>query len=493
MDRSESFKRLGLMHMFRFSKALVDLKTFFVFWCMLGLCRSGIGHAETLSETALFQRCFGQLTQRQPENNDPLLLAVNSGTKTAIDACLEVLDSAKFTTAQGTRVSSTPGENTLHVLETMNKLHASWFSNKDFPNVGGAARILNGIRDIYDTETPAFYFTRALFRTGERFDSVLTLATGLRSVRQIINPDVGVATGARKEQSIFGIAAPLAGKGRLLGVTPVSNLVTSYSYLAGTQTRSGSLSLGKNYGGGVLGETAYLRLTVGEEANFKSDGGENMPRKWARSVYSDLLCRELPVVRRGDVGSFVAPSSPVAFRVSSGCVQCHASMDRMASVIRGVRYEVHQPSDATVIGGDFISFLPVDKPAEATWPTQPLVDYANRPPQGVLFFRDYLGRLINTNVEGPTALGLELAKTDDFYICAAKRYYNYFMGINVDLVDPADPDSPTSLQERDRFHLDRVITLGRALRASQSSRQLIEQILRLEDYKQSGFGLGKRS
>lgn len=100
--------------------------------------------------------------------------------------------------------------------------------------------------------------------------------------------------------------------------------------------KNGSVSFGAHYGGGILGNPVYILKTAGDLE--KSDGAGEVPRTWARDVYKDLLCRDLPVVRPEDTEGFVRPNSPIAFRQSSACVACHVTIDRGASTIRHINY-----------------------------------------------------------------------------------------------------------------------------------------------------------
>ena len=45
-------------------------------------------------------------------------------------------------------------------------------------------------------------------------------------------------------------------------------------------------------------------------------------------------------------------------------------------------------------------------------------------------YDDMSGKLINKTVNGTSELGAEIAKLDDFYVCKAKRYFEYFTGIS---------------------------------------------------------------
>ncbi|RYG62054.1 hypothetical protein EON80_23455 [bacterium] len=140
-------------------------------------------------------------------------------------------------------------------------------------------------------------------------------------------------------------------------------------------------------------------------------------------------------------------------------------------------------------GGAFATFHPVTKAAEASWPSKPDADFFQRPQTGTLYYRDYNGGLIDQPVAGVSDLGQKIAAQDDYYVCMAKRYYGYFLGIDVNIGDVNDPERKIALSGPDIAHRNKVIQLGKALKQNQSLPQLIRSILSLENYQKSDFGV----
>lgn len=448
--------------------------------------------AQYLSEPALFQRCFMQITSTRPKTNAQLTLDVKAGKIKAIDACLQVLHSSDFT-ANGLQTIANPADPvSKNVLSTFHHLHSSWFFSKDFPTISGAGTNLD-IKDLYDASSPALYFTRALFKPSAQVREVLTTPDYLIPVRTNMDPAAGAATGHVKTDFVFTSPFVFAPTGDLLGVQPSPALIVNAAVINVTLT---SIDLHRNYGGGVLGSESYLLENLSAlpvNATYKTDGAIKMHRHWGKSVFRDFLCRELPVVREADVVSMVSASSPISFRTTTSCTKCHASHDRLSGVVRNMRALYIGKGDPTAAGlvqrgGTFADFHPVTMTAESSWGFTADADYYRRPPNGVLFFRDYLGQLVNQNVTGLNDLGQKMAATDDFYLCAAKRYYAYFTGIQVDMGDITDPSHPT-LSASDLKHRDIVIALGKNLKQTQSLSQLISDILQLDHYKKIDFGI----
>jgi hypothetical protein len=135
-----------------------------------------------------------------------------------------------------------------------------------------------------------------------------------------------------------------------------------------------------------------------------------------------------------------------------------------------------------------MGIYPTNQPQGPVWPENIDPDFANRPAAGVLYYRDYLGNLKNVDVAGVSSLGGAIAQTDDLYICASKRYYKYFLGIDVDTGDIFDPAEPVNLTATDLKHRQNVINLGLQLKSHGSLRTLVQEILNLNEYKESGYG-----
>lgn len=433
--------------------------------------------AGTLTPVALFQRCYTQITQLKVPSNDARLAAVKSGAKDPIAACLEVLDSARWTAGGGTTLGDTSDIVAQAVLKTFQGLHYSWFTAKQYMMlVGSSPAWTDGTYDVLDPSSPALYYTKALFDPNASYKDVVTSPDNLRPIRSTMNPTKGAYTGDSKA-AFAGASTPFVPTGTFLGAAPSGPLV------------AGGVDYGATGGGGYLGTQPYIQLSVGGDLSFTSDGAVGMPRRWGRDVFQDVLCRTLPVVRETDVGAFVVAGAKAPFRQSSSCVKCHASMDRAAAVVRNFRYTYIAANDGNSDNAVGVKFISPSKPAETSWPSSADGSYASRPPNGVLFYRSYDGTLIDENVSGIADLGAKLAGEDDFYICAAKRYFKYFTGINVETGDIADPAFAGGLSAADMANRQTVINLGKKLRSTQKLRLLIEDILNLPQYKRSDYGL----
>ena len=454
--------------------------------------------AETLSEVALFYRCYYQITGVRVKTTDLLLDQVKKGSKTAISACLQVLNLAQLTSTPNSTLVNSSNDIAKKVLINFHRLHYSWFSSKDFPVISWGGHNFD-VKDLYDVTSPALYFTRALFKPGVPVKDVITTNDFLTPIRTLSSPVQGPESGHTVADFIFSDAFSFAPKGELQGMQASAPAVINFpaNPISKPYRPAGNVNLNMTLGGGLLGTQPYLLLNIGSLSSigtYMTDGGLKMHRIWGRAVFKDLLCRDLPVVRVADVNSFVDPKSSIPFRTSNACTKCHASHDRISGVIRGMKVLYVGDGDESKMGdkkrgGNFTTFHPVVKPPETSWSASPDVDYYQRPTNGQLFFRDYLGNLIDQPISNVPDLGTKISDLDDFYICVAKRYYSYFTGIEIDNGDLGDPNHGLYPNAAETAHRDIVIKLGLKLKTSQNLTQLITDILNLELYKSSDFGI----
>lgn len=436
-----------------------------------------------LSNLELYIRCYSQLTQRQPQASSVRYQQVAQNTKTAATACMEVLDSAALG-ANGRMTTINP--ESIAVITTLNRLHASFFTARDIHAQIGI--YLLRTRDYFDSDSPAFYFTRALLKPNVDFSTVVTHAGHLRAIRTDQDPALGAATGKAKSLTIFGDAARFAPRGELIGIEESTTLPAAYSYVLNGTTYSGTVNFATHFGGGVVGSVPFLQQVFHEAGVPVPNGTLIMHRRWSKYVFSDLLGRSLPVLRNSDVAAFRSNNlSAQGFRRSSSCLACHATMDPLAGVARGLRSTalgLNVGVDAAGQGMRNLFSFATPSGSGQDWPVTVDTQFATKLPDGVLRYRNYRGQLVEVSVRGFTELGAVLAQQEDLYLAMAKRYYQYFLGVDVPL-DPLLQGVPTST---DSGHLQAVETLAATLRSSQRVRALLQAIFNLPAYRQSGFG-----
>ena len=182
-----------------------------------------------------------------------------------------------------------------------------------------------------------------------------------------------------------------------------------------------------------------------------------------------------------DSNPFVQKKSKIGFRKKEACMNCHHSIDNLSTVTRNLV----QFNAGEVLGNAFtfraIQEFPVKKRQKIGVRDFDL-DFYQRPPAGLLTFRSLAGDLISKKLGSPSQLGTELAQLDDSYACAAKRYFNFFTGINVFLYDFNNFKVSEANQ---KYIIVRkfVLELGRKLKKHQSLHRTIEEIISSPYYK----------
>lgn len=89
------------------------------------------------------------------------------------------------------------------------------------------------------------------------------------------------------------------------------------------------VKLGKSFGAGVLGDPAYFLANNGLDIGEKPRGAFRNHRRWVNRIFSDYLCRKLPVVSSVNK-KFIKKSSKLTFQRSKECMSCHITLDGLA-------------------------------------------------------------------------------------------------------------------------------------------------------------------
>lgn len=452
---------------------------------------SAVVSGVNLTDAELFQRCYTQLTDKRLDLGDPRLAQIMAKRLTPVAACMDLIEAAEFgTDGKIPSAESSQKSEARQVLRKMNKVHSAFFRVDDFSTVMG----LRLIEDIYDVQTPAYYYTRALFQPNLNFTTIVTSPKHLRAIRTDSRPEKGIITGLTRDKVSFGNAEVFQPRGDLLGIQELASLTLGEDL----SNPPVSVDLASHYGGGILGSNHYNFLIQSKNQPITADGGLQVHRGFAKSVMSDFLCREFPVVEEKDVRSWVVPTSNLTFRTSASCVQCHASMDQLAGLVRNLSYRARgqrDPKDPTknLELAYFLFQHPTDQSRVNGWPDSATPNYHRTPAEGRLFYRNSANQLINLEVRDLPSLGVALSQQFDLYLCAASRYYSYFTGVNVKLMPGlvTSGRAPNGLlvNAAQRPHVQNIIDLAKGLESNQSLKAMIESIFRLPEYRKSDFGV----
>ncbi len=467
---------------------------------------------QPLSELALFNRCYAHLTQKALPLKHALKNQIKSGSMTALNACMQVLDSAKLIESGGSEGKLISDTNeSRDVLLSLNDFHRTWFTNDHIVKAIGYLEDFNGQPYVHDEAEAGLHVTRALLTNGAKFSEIVTGNSAMEALRTN-GPSLSDQNAPLEKKltawSSYATTAvkvplnpPLVQTGELVGIRKLSLNPTRQNFVAiarngtevgGKQFNSpGSIRVNQAFGGGIIGTQSYLLLNLGRPNEKASDGGLVMNRRWSKTVMSDFLCRDLPAVRLSDATPLVQASitdQTPPFRKAGTCMSCHSTMDPLAGVIRNLSYTaVYYP---LLLGTVHIRAWPTIQPAESG-PVDLDSNYFQRPTRGALFYRSYDGSLKNDAVNSLSELGQVIASSNDLYVCTAAKYFRHFTGVKVNLQDEGDP-SNSRLPASDKAYRDLVVNLGLELKKTQSLRTLIQSILSSSVYRKSSMRLPEK-
>lgn len=462
-----------------------------------------MAQVENLSELALFNRCYANITGTRVPFNHNLRASVVAGTITAINACLQVLDSARLNSSaaggEGRLVTDSPQGRL--VLQRFNDFHRTWFPTDNFGTALPQGLSFNALtRFIYDQGEGGLHVTRTLFTPGVNYSDVAVGRYSMEALRtsgpiaNAVNTTIGLRTPLAQATTYtngarVNLQTELVQFGDLLGLRPINlnpakfNLSVIGTHAEGDYPRfMQPMRTHESLGGGFLGTKSYLLMNLGRSNYSPMDGGLRVPRLWAKAAINTLMCRDLPVIRRADSVPFLQATG-IPFRQSTTCMQCHASMDRLSYTARNISYNtIPILSDD---GNMQASVWPTTEPAEVG---QVTADnrFHLRPTNGVLYYRAYDGRLVNEPVRSIAELGSAFAANNDMYVCAASRYFKFFTGIEVNLNDIGDTNKPVMTAAEIKYR-DQVIAMGLELKTTQNLRTLIQRILSSDIYRRSSL------
>jgi len=482
-------------------------------------CLTESPEPDQLSPSEIYARCYAKLTLSPLPSSNAVLTKLRSGTlDNAIEACADLLNKASLTPATGT-LKKVDDSEARSVLSTMLMVHNSWFQSPTFVLRRASTSL------IHDADEPGLYWTRALFMNGVGADSVVLYNKSLRSIRKRDPADEAIThfqarsvyiyprniVGVQQRDPLFRIGFmndvrllrtngdnystldvpddSLSNFGSLIGIRDQSVLAIPRLILPNVAdaevnnilrdpSRGPNLNvdLHGHQGGGIMGSIAYGLKNSNLLENQLADDYEVIDRRFASRVFQDLLCYQLPVLNADDVQSMVNPNSTYPFQQNNSCLQCHATIDEFAMIQKNLVWASSSQPEATFRddkppkGADVLTRFRLPIKATST-------EFALKEPHGTLRFRTFAGNKVEIPISNLNQVGEEFAKLDDFYTCAAKRYYRYFTGVDV----PLGVESPDALE---RFHLKIVKDLGMQLKADpkKSLRNLVVNIFKTDAF-----------
>ncbi|MAV91864.1 MAG: hypothetical protein CL676_10615 [Bdellovibrionaceae bacterium] len=472
---------------------------------------------KTLSPEAVFTRCHLQLTGMAPDDKtNPQYLAVKNGTKDPSQACIEIFNLAKLDGKGELKLQN----NLLarRVLSRIHNIHTNFLTQKvPYPNdVSSYTAMAN------DIDEPALYFTRAALVQGAKYSEVLTHNSGLAGRRRVLNgtplrtlstqrlftPLGSTSTDFNFPRDSFTMAfyawnstnfgahvehmeipdSDLTEFGALVGVKDRKEITIPNGFISGISSSLGGANrevlksqynnpiLNEHFGGGILGSQSYIIANINLPNTVRPDGLNQINRRLGARIYEDMLCHQLPTLRPSDVEAFVAPRSSFPFQQQNACMQCHQSFDPLAYGYRNLVLSRSAFGAVRDQGGYLVSgMFKVPNLNDSNF-------FSTTAPNGKIAFRSLLDhKLVSQSFSNLNQLGSALAQTDDFYLCAAKKYYKTFTGVNVQLTD-REPAGTVQAA-----HQNEVIKLGKFLKTTQSLEKMLKMLFQSKIYQSTDF------
>ncbi|MBT3585022.1 MAG: hypothetical protein HN509_08950 [Halobacteriovoraceae bacterium] len=451
--------------------------------------------AEKLSPIQIYQRCYTLMVQEPLPIIDPILEKLNDKVLSGPEACSTLL---KMAIVDDKKIEFQKNQTTsLKLLKTFQRFHGNWFSRFNFNE--GTPDYSNS--NLFDANEMGYHLTWILFQKKERYSNLFTERRSYRAIRvskkknRFANDlDIGgkrhpidestvrkwkvggIVEGVSNYGSEYFMRPKLVSYGQLRGIIPMQRNEIKFKRLE-YKKKTSTINLYDPLFKGVMGTVPYMLLNGGQ-INKRVDGARIVHRRWATSFFKELLCRELPVVRPEDSISSLNKKSKIAFRRKKQCWACHVSSDPLANLTRG--FELFNAGDVDHLN---FTFKAVDRHNKSFGKS-----FYKRKPIGKFYFRTYDGKLIDKKLAGPNHLGPLISRLEDPYVCAAKRYFKFFTGIDVHIYDFEHSLTPAAEQGNIKYR-NYVVSLGKQLRGHQSLFKMIETIFHSKYYGSRSFGV----
>lgn len=457
--------------------------------------------ARVLSPLEVLNNCYVKLTGISFSLSSPLRASLesNSTHANAIALCSKLIDSVRLNSSTGSiEVESADSalisiDEARRVVRNLDDFHRTQYLDLNSEITSFVTDTMTGRNETpgaIDFTEPALVMTRALFGrdgSGNRisFSSILLGTTSVEALRDgpvIGNQNNGtnnssfnfLETGTRAVSTGYcgGAAASVVAvggvggvkTGSLLGIKPVNSkfpsslqpCVSNYIGVTSPHTEW-EVRPNQSYGAGILGLQAYLMQNLGiPDGRSLFDGGNRMGRRWSQAVLKNFMCRDIAIskpIRYSDASIFVnrtipQPADLPNFRKGQSCMQCHATLDSMAGVVRDMRFGIvgttYDSSSGLVSGNDpyksiWIAHFKGTRDAAEVGFVNKDTSFYRRPNNGGFYYRNSDGAFVGQSLSSLENLGQALISQDDFYNCAASKYLQFMTGLSAPLIEAADP------------------------------------------------------
>lgn len=383
-----------------------------------------------------YKKCYVTFVRKSIDQNDLLLKKVRDEKMSGVDACQELLN-AMYSEEDKLLINEKP--HSLDVFRTLNSFHRSWFAQYEL-NVATQDFSLS---DFYDVNEMALHLTRAFFKDQVPFSSILKSKISYQAIRKTEKEPIllydnslnatterlGKIKWDRGDESEF--TPELVSFGEYVGIEKLNSLKNKLR--KNEKTHFLELYPHQPIGAGIIGTMPYILLNSGQNQE-KMDGKNKDHRRWAKSVLRDFLCLEVPLITEEQAKPFVRPKSDISFQTKAKCMQCHATLDNMAGVIRNI--EIYNTTE------DGFGILSV-RAAIPHKIVQGSTKYYNQSTDGRIVM-NLDSNFINKKIKGIEDLANWMLQNKQLYRCSLKKIFTFLTG-------ESNPKDPEEIQFREHL------------------------------------------
>ncbi|GAB4420319.1 MAG: hypothetical protein OHK0056_30810 [Bacteriovoracaceae bacterium] len=435
----------------------------------------------------MFDRCYKIFTNSFPDQKNVLRIKVSQGLISYEQGCMDLLNQTNLTSNK-----TVQGDLSISILRTFQAFHSSWFPSfltfmtDDVPQTF----------DIVELESPALFVTKSLFDDEFNFSQIVVGDNDFEGIRSNSNkPDYYIGSRISPKISISE-NPPLHGKGNyspwnphfndrgpLIGIRKIEKgrdiLPSHVNNLFYPQLFEEPIDIHQSAGGGLMGTNPYLIFNLGRSLGDRANGGSSIPRKFVQQIFSDVLCRDLPVLNVEDTEPFLEEDKVVSWSNNHSCMSCHVTMDHFAGLVRNAEL-VFSNEDGKASA--HIKFHPTKYIIEDQKPFyRNDKDYFQSKPDGRLIFRDFDNNLVNIYVKNLNEVGVEFSKRRDMYVCATIRYLEFLTGTKVSMAQLRNNYLEKKLSPEE----SEIIKIADKFKRADNLKSLISDILKSSFFTQN--------
>lgn len=414
----------------------------------------------------IYNKCHLVFLKSRPSLDDSIVKEIESGKLEEKEACLKLLDKAKLYEKKG--IFEPTSKTGLKIIENLAKFHRSWFSKYNL-NLNTADHANTDLYDIYEA---AYLLTFNMFNSQKNFSDIFMGAERIIAKRKTKEKETYLQDkdiwGKRQrrwsEESLWKVGSidndvydfgpeyfwkpKLVELGKIYGFKLSDGKENFQVKTIGNKKKK--FFINKSLGGGLLGSPSYV-LAYADHILKKNDGVKYFQRRWANSIFEELMCRNLPVLKEAEVEKYIVKESTETFFKKTNCMSCHATLDNAAAVIRNVSLEVmgddlvHKTNKAIFENDSNEKYMKIGVKNEKFYSSKV---------GGWVVYKDTDNKLYEKRIESLDDLGSFVSSNIDTYKCMTKKYIYLLTGRKISIEKPGINMSAKEIKIYEQLYKD---------------------------------------